>query len=47
MEKDWLLDTICSHEIKPLSGMFRQECDILLIKKSTFLIRLYFAIDGH
>ena len=24
VDKDWLLDTICSHEIQPLAGRFRQ-----------------------
>ena len=43
VEKDWLLDTICSHEIKPLSGRFRQEGNFL----TGFFVRLYFAIDGH
>lgn len=43
VEKDWLLDTICSHEIKPLSGRFRQEGNLFTV----FFVRLYFAIDGH
>ena len=42
--KDWLLDTICSHEIKPVAGELTMQC------QSAYIIitirRVYSAIDG-
>ena len=47
VHKDWLMDTISSHDIKPLYGRFCQECNIWLVMKQIYVVRLYYAIDGH
>merc|ERR1719234_1894379 len=45
VEKDWFLDTFCSHEIKPLSGYTLQSMDTERLRKAGFTSPLFIVLS--